>query len=261
MTMTTPTSDVRQTLLAHWHTYGFERAVLHTDRFCALARSLRPDQLALPVDGLDWRVIDVVAHVTAVYRRYTVNPRRATDRFDVARHNAEDLADLDLDVDALTDDMVSQLETLGGFIEHVDPTREFPFHAEQPITMAGGWGNMLGELLAHGDDIARTVGLEWTMDGADLEPLWRYSTKVLGGWLNDAGRREHSVWELDLGFASGPVRIRFTGGGVAVDEDDDAPVDHHITGDAFETALVVPYRRRASDDAELLAFGALIEAL
>ncbi len=62
-------------------------------------------------------------------------------------------------------------------------------------------------------------------------------------------------------FETGPVRLRFTGGGIAVDERDDRAPDHRIVGDAAATALVVPYRRRVTTDPELLAFGERIESV
>lgn len=247
--------------LTYWHRHGFDRAVATTDRFVEMVRLLGPDQLTTRVPGMDWSVVEVVAHVASVYRRYTVNPRRAADREQVAVQNADDLLEFGTDVQALTNDMVEQLASLEGAMDLVEPGHDFEFHAGQPITLAGGWGNMIGELLAHGDDIARATGVDWTVDGADLEPVWRFTARALPGWFSDRGRAAKDVVALDLGFDSGPVHLRFTGGGIAIDEPDSRAADHTITGDAVETTLVAPYRRRTTTDPELEAFAARFEQI
>lgn len=247
--------------LVHWHREGFERGTANTERFVALVSGLDADQLASPVPGLDWRAIDVVAHVASVYRRFTVNRRRASDFREVAQHNADDIAEIGTDADALTADMLAQLELMGSVVDQIDPSHLFEFHAGQPITMAGGWGNMIGELLAHGDDIARATGATWTVDAGDLEPFWRYTSQVMPGWFTEAAKTATDRWELDLGFASGPVRLRFTGGGLARDEPGPWNPDHVVAGDPVAITLAVPYRRRDSDSPEVLALGRRIEPL
>ena len=72
------------------------------------------------------------------------------------------------------------------------------------------------------------------VDGADLEPLWRETVRALPGWFTREGRASRDCWELDYGFAAGPVRMRFTGGGIAVDEPGPWKADHRIEADAVE---------------------------
>lgn len=162
---------------------------------------------ARPGPQSDWRVAEVVAHLASVWRRYTTDRARAGDAAALATQNAEGVAAMGTDVDARLLDMSLQLELLGPVVEHVPPATTFPFHAGQVITMAGGWGNALSELLVHGDDIARAAGVAWTVDGADLEPFWRYTMRVAGsavaGWEVASAR-----WDVDLGFC---VRPRPTG--------------------------------------------------
>ena len=226
------------TALEHWHRCGWERTTAVTADFVAFVRSHDLDRLERPVPDMDWRAVDVVAHVASVFRRYTVNPERSADAAEVAEQNAADIDAMDLTVDELLDDITAQVALMGAAIDLVAPDHEFPFHAGQPITLAGGWGNAIGELLAHGDDISRATGGAWTVAGADLEPMWRFTTKVLPGWLTSEGRAAAEIWELHLGFASGPVRLRFDHGAVLVDDDvPDGDADHVIEGEATATTL------------------------
>lgn len=247
------------TALEHWHRYGWERTTAVAADFVAFVASHDADQLDRPVPDMDWRAIDVVAHVASVFRRYTVNPERAVDAADVARQNAADIDEMDESVGTMLDDITAHVALMEAAIAMVEPAHEFPFHAGQPITLAGGWGNAIGELLAHGDDISRATGEPWTVDGADLEPLWRFSTKVLPGWLTPEGQAVTETWELRFGFASGPVRLRFDHGAVLVDaEVPGGEPDHVIEGEATATTLAVPYQRRPADDPAVARFASYL---
>ena len=255
---TEPTAATRspsaEERLAHWHVAGYDRAVALTERFASMVRGLDAAQLEAPVPDLDWTARDVVAHVASVYRRYTLDHRRAPTPREVDTANAADIealaADLGDDVGAMLDDMAAQLAFLGTVLDSIPPDQPFPFHGGREITMAGGWGNMVGELLAHGDDVARAAGVTWTVDAADLEPTWCYASPVLGGWLTDAGRAATDRWRLDLGLPGGPIEMRFTGGDLVVGDPGVAPPDHVVVGDGAEVMLAVPYgRRRITDPA------------
>lgn len=247
------------TALEHWHRYGWERTSAVAVDFVAFVAAHDAEQLDRPVPDMDWRAIDVVAHVASVFRRYTVNPERAAEAADVARQNAADIEAIDESLDELLEDITAQVALMETAIAMVEPVHEFPFHAGQPITLAGGWGNAIGELLAHGDDISRATGEPWTVDGADLEPLWRFSTRVLPAWLTPEGQAATETWELDLGFVSGPVRLRFDHGAVLVDEDvPDGKADHVLEGEATATTLAVPYQRRPIDDPTLARFASYL---
>lgn len=245
-----------------WHREGHERAVAATDRFAAYVRTIGADRLTAPVPGMSWTAADVVAHVHAVYRRYTLDRRRAATPREVDAQNEADLHDgVAGDLDARLSDMRAQLVSLAPAIDRVDPHQAFPFHGGRTITLAGGWGNLLGELLAHGDDIARATGAAWQIDAADLEVLWRCTTPVLGGWLSDAGRAATDTWRIDLGFASGPVMFRFRGGDLAIDDvAADAPaLDLRL--DPIAGTLAVPYGRRPLEGAAMQQFAARFVAL
>lgn len=240
-----------------WHHLGAQRVVAHSARLHELIRSLEPSDHAAPVPGLDWTVADVVAHLASVWRRYTVDRSRATTWAGVATANAQDITDMGRDVAALVADMEGNVALMAAAPDLVDPAALLEFHAGQHFTLAGAWGNALNELLVHGDDIARAVGASWAIDDADLEPFWRHTSAILPGFLTDHGRAATDLWELRLGFESGPVRLRFDHGALHVDEPvpgDERSPDHVVEGAAAAVTLAMPWRRRPSDDPSVQEF-------
>lgn len=244
-----------------WHGHGAERVAHHVERFCALARGLEPDELAVPVPGMDWNVLDVVAHVATVWRRYTVDPRRAATWAEVASTNADDLAGIDHDLPFLLGEIEQHTATMALAADAVEPDTPLPFHAGQHLTLAGAWGNAIDELLVHGDDIARATGRPWSVEPADMEAFWRYTVEVLAGFLTDRGRAARDRWTLELGFDTGAVRLRFDAGSIHVDESGDWPADHVVVGDAAEIALAMAWRRRPPTTPEMEEFSRRVQAV
>jgi uncharacterized protein (TIGR03083 family) len=245
------TPDTR--LDEHWHHHGIERVAHHVSRLVALVRDLDDEQLAAPVPESDWTVVETFAHVVTVWQRYTVNRERAATWDGVAVNNASDLATVALDVDALAAELTMHTELMAAATAYpVDALLEF--HSGQMITLAGGWGNALSELHVHGDDIARAVGRTWAFDDADTEPFWRYTLRSLPGFLNDRGRAATDRWEFDLGYESGPVRIRFDHGDVHIDEAGDDAADVTVAGPAADLTLALFWNRRPASDARVAEF-------
>lgn len=221
---------------------GFDLAAHHTERFLDYVSVLDDDQLALPVPGLTWTVAEVIAHVRSVFERYTIDQRRGVDAADVGVVNAEDVVRLGTDVREAVASIREQLGRLEGFVDLVEPDQRFPFHAGAQITMTQGWANLLGELLAHGDDLARATEVPFAIPGEDLAAFWTEGAAVLGPWLTEEAQGIDETWELRFGF--GTTFLRIVGGGVVLDP---APADHVVeVGDAAEFTLAFPYRRRAA---------------
>lgn len=241
--------------LAEAHLRGFELVQLHTRRFTEFVSGLTDEQLALPVPDTEWTVGQTVTHVHSVFERYTSNLRRATSPAGVAVQNQEDIERLGVDVTASLSAIQEHLAFLALVVPGVEPERQFPFHAGVQTTLAGGWGNLLGELLAHGDDIGRATGRTFTIPSADLEVLWRFTAPLLQGWLRD--RTAHDSWVLRFPF--GPIGVAFDGETLRwnddVDADGEADRTEIVVDDAAAFALAFPYRRRPAPDpatAELL---------
>lgn len=235
--------------LARAHTEGFDLVRLHTDRFADAVLDLSADDLALSVPAMEWTVGEVVAHMQSVYERYTVDLGRAPSVEALAAQNQQDVDRIGVDAEAAVASMRQQLATLEPIVAHIEPDRLFPFHAGGSTTMAGGWGNLLGELLAHGDDIARATHWDFTMPGQDMELAWCYTLPILGPWMAPTPFDDAS-WDLSFDF--GTVNVRFVDGTMTHGVDDDLPrlTPHHdvLVEDAADYMLVFPYRRRAATD-------------
>lgn len=232
------------------HTRGFALVADYTGRFLDHLAALDPAELGRPVPGLDWTVGETIAHVRSVYERYTTDLVRSPSWRALAEQNAADVARIGVDVPAAIRCIRAQLEALAPLVEHVEPDRLFPFHAGQDVTLAGGWGNLLGELLAHGDDIARATGHRFHVAADDLEILWRYTAPVLQGWLRPETGSLSESWRLS--FAFGDVDVVIDHGSLRWGDVTVENPDHTLAiDDAAALALQVPYRRRAIVDPEI----------
>ena len=241
--------------LAEAHAGGYALVVTHTNRFVDYVRHLTPDELERPVPGLDWTVGQTVTHVRSVYERYTLDSRRAATADEVTAFNEEDIERLGGDAAADVRSIEAQLATLATVVDHIAPERVFPFHAGQVITIAGGWGNLLGELHAHGDDLARGTGSPFGVPGEDLEILWRFTMPALQGWLSPQAADVAESWCLRLPF--GDILLVLDHGIIRTGPDEAALSVHHELeiADVAGFTLAFPYRRRPLPDptAQLLA--------
>lgn len=237
--------------LADAHLEGLDLVRHHTKRFGDYIAGFDNRALMTKVPGGEWTVGQTIAHLRAVYLRYTTDRRRADSPAGVGRQNAED--DLNLtssDIAATVAAMSEQLDVLAGIVADVPPDQHFPFHGGQQITLAGGWGNLIGELLAHGDDIARATATAFEIPSADTEVLWRFTTPVLQGWLQPEAAAAADTWELHFPF--GPITVRFAHGRLTWGEPLAEQPDHVVEiDDAAAFALVFPYGRRISDDPQV----------
>lgn len=235
----------------------FDLAATHTERFVTYLDGLAEAELELSVPGLEWTVGDVVAHVRSVYERYTADRRRASSADEVGAFNAEDVARVGHDVPSAIASIREQVARLDSAVDLVPPDQLFPFHAGVMITMTQGWGNMLGELLVHGDDIARATGRPFGIPSADLAVFWTDSAAALGPWFQPAVRSLTETWELRFDF--GTTWLTLDDGAVSLEP---RTPDHVIeAGDAGSFMLVAPYRRRVSDDPATALFASRFVAL
>ena len=233
--------------LAQAHHRGFEAVRANTERFVDYVDSLGDAALARPVPGLTWTAGQTVAHVLAVFERYTTNRTRSATPAALAAQNDAEVEQLGVDVAAATASIRRQLEVLSAVVDGIDPERRFPFHGGQSVTMTAGWGNLVGELLAHGDDIARATGEPFSVPGEDLEILWRFTAPVLQGWLRPETAVLAESWRLHFPF--GPIDALLERGVLHWDHPVDRPTYAIDVPDTVSFTLTVPYRRRAITDA------------
>jgi hypothetical protein len=139
-------------------------------RFYRLALSAEPTATR---PGLDWTVQEVVAHVLAVALRYrsfieTGDFRRARTPRDLDRLNQEEMEALLAPIP----DLVAALKDLEPMMDAwfddmpVDFTGEF--HCGATVSGLVAQINWLGELVFHGDDIARSIGAPWQVAERDM---------------------------------------------------------------------------------------------
>jgi uncharacterized protein (TIGR03083 family) len=232
------------------HVRGFALVQDHTGRFVAYIEGLGDENLGRRITGSDWTVGETIAHLQSVYLRYTTDRRRAPSPQGVAEQNAEDIGTIGVDVAASLASMEEQVGILATLVPHIAPDQRFPFHAGQMTTLAGGWGNLLGELLAHGDDIARATGSPFAIPSRDLEILWRFTAPLLQGWIRPEAAPLNEEWRLRFPFGDIDAvfdrRVLRWGEGEGSGRGRVLEVD-----DAAELALAFPYRRRVIEDPAL----------
>ncbi len=234
----TPAEDV-------WHAAGYAAVRRAAEAFLVVASSLDGSLAQATVPGQEWTGRDVLAHVVSVCRRYLISRERASSAEDLARLNAEELRDVSgsiADLCAEVRDLVDRMAALPGQLPAGMPLR---FHAGAALPLAGGWGNLVGEFLAHGHDLHALGAPRPGCSGADLEPLWRCTLSALGPWLTPVGRQAHERWILELGFSSGPVVLNLAGGRVSVDSRGTGS-ERIVAGDAVDVTLAAIYHRRPS---------------
>jgi uncharacterized protein (TIGR03083 family) len=237
-------------MMATRYVQQFDPVAAHSARFADLLRSLTPDDGARRVPGLDWTAAEVGAHVLSVYRRYTVDKQRSATVAALRRQNADDVARAGTDLGAIADGLDEQVALLASVAPHLDPDQTFPFHIGLEVTASAGWANLIGELLVHGDDIARATGRAWTIPDADLEGVWRVLLPAGRGWLRPEAQSVDERYEFR--FPIGAVSVHLRDGDIRVDEAMTGPPDHVIERDDLAaTTLAFPYRRRLMDDRAL----------
>lgn len=134
-------------------------------RFAALL-SVTPGKTALR--GSEWTAGEVAGHVLTVLRRYT---RRDLDSPEglsehgsaVAGQNAAELAELgQYSVAEVLDQAWQELADIEQRLPRtMDLHETFPFHGGLKIDAAAALGNLLGEFLVHGRDVALARGKTW----------------------------------------------------------------------------------------------------
>ncbi|RZI79470.1 MAG: hypothetical protein EOO67_20430, partial [Microbacterium sp.] len=128
-------------------------------RFAALL-SITPSKH--PVPGSDWTAGEVATHLLTVVRRYTqrdlTDPSgTSADVAEIAALNKAELADYaGISVREVIDLLWQELADLEKKLPRTaDLHQTYPFHSGQEVDVAGWLGNLIGEFLVHGRDVAR----------------------------------------------------------------------------------------------------------
>ena len=199
---------------------------------------------------MDWTAGDVGTHVLTVVKRYVAPTERASSRARLAALNAEDVSAVAKTAAEVADELDVTVAGLAQVAPSLPLDGQRAFHLGLTVTTAAAWANLLGELLVHGDDIARATGRHWTMDGELLEGIWRNLLPAAAGWLRPDAAAVNELYRLNFPF--GVVALRIAEGEVRVDHPDDVDLAADHTIDIVDTAqftLQFPYRRACIIDA------------
>ncbi|MFC7448971.1 hypothetical protein [Rhodococcus daqingensis] len=137
-----------------------------------------------------WSAADVATHVLTVFRRY--NDRDLTSRQGLSSSVAGLHEQNDAELRALAavshGQVLEELRTEWGrfALQDMDMDGVYPFHCGGTIDGYGGWGNMLGELLIHGYDIAMAAGRPWPLDDRDAVLILNGVFQVAPGFVDPA---------------------------------------------------------------------------
>jgi uncharacterized protein (TIGR03083 family) len=148
-----------------------DRIALARDRFDRLIRTADP--LARP-PGSDWTVQQVVAHVLSVAHRYRqvargLDFRRAVDWAEIHVINQAELEAVMAPVPELADQLRELEGEMDDLFDRVSNDRpQILFHFGVMVSGYTGQTNWLSELLAHGQDVARAVGVPWELPERDM---------------------------------------------------------------------------------------------
>lgn len=188
----------------------WDRIHLAHQRFGALL-SVTPPQTRIP--GSDWTAGEVAGHLLTVLRRYTQRDLTSTaglspDPCGVAGINAVELEDLDLvNATEILDQVWQELADLEKIIPRTaDLHQRYPFHSGQEVDVAGWLGNLIGEFLVHGHDVARARGKRWKIGSRNAALALNVVVQAAPGYVSpDAGdlkleirTPETNPWVIDL---------------------------------------------------------------
>jgi uncharacterized protein (TIGR03083 family) len=150
MTTTVPWPEVRA---------DFERAV---ERLATMTAAADGDRL---VTGTDWTIHNTVVHITTVLDRWVGTAHGSTVEVARGRDFAGRMAEINQrEIDAAPGDPAALARAAGRWLDVAadpDATMHAYGTAEAQCTFTEATGTMLGEVMVHGFDIARTLHQPW----------------------------------------------------------------------------------------------------
>ena len=218
----------------------------------ALARLLHvsaPGHAAARVPGLDWTVAETAAHVLTVTRRALGDRRRSASPAETATLNAMALRAIDLrdpvslameidrDTDVVAHRVLAQVR---------DGDTPVPFHAGIQVRALDAFGALLLELVVHGRDIARALGVRHDTPPIHAVMALRAFLAVMPGWLDPERAGDARGFRLDVGGLPAVVRAAVSGGVLAAAWAPDLERDPEPL-DPLSTLLALTHRVKPVD--------------
>ncbi len=163
-----------------------ERIALARERFDRIVRTADP--LARP-PGHDWTVQQIVAHVLTLAHRYRqfargLDYRHAGSARGIAALNQSELEAVMAPVPELADQLQALAPEVDDFFDaNSDDRQTIPFHGFGLMSGNTAQTNWLGELLLHGQDVARAVKVPWDLPERDMALILRGAREMVPIYL------------------------------------------------------------------------------
>ncbi len=215
-----------------------------------------------PTRGLEWTLGDLAAHLAARTERFAAYLSGvATPEGEIAGIAAENQQDIRArrerplgdHIDEVRSNVASFVATTRGKLG-ADP---FPWYSGVTLDVATAAGVLLGELIVHGYDAARTLGHPWPIAATDARTIVR-AAAALAPWYVDEEATRGDRTTFRIAARGGPVfRVRIDDGTASV-EPADGDADCTIHADPVALVLL-SYGRitrwRAAGKGKLVATG------
>ncbi|MCX6395602.1 MAG: hypothetical protein NTV23_03880 [Propionibacteriales bacterium] len=144
-----------------------------------------------PVPGSDWTAGAIAAHLLTVVQRYTQRDMTSAaglspDAAAISALNETELTRYaDASVAEVLDLLWQELADLEQkFPRDADLHQTFPFHADQQVDVAGWLGNLIGEFLVHGRDVARSRGKTWLIGSRNAALALNLGIQAIPGFVS-----------------------------------------------------------------------------
>ncbi|MET1059004.1 MAG: maleylpyruvate isomerase N-terminal domain-containing protein [Nocardioides sp.] len=218
----------------------------------ALARLLHvsgPGHATTPVPGLDWNVAETAAHVLTVVRRALGDRRRSATPAETAVLNAMALSAVDLrDPVTLGMEIARDTQVVARRVlaQVRDGDTLIPFHAGTQVRALDAFGALLAELVVHGHDIARALGVRQEAPSPHAALALRAFLAVMPGWLDPERAGTDRTFRLDVGGLPAVVRVTVSGGVLTAAWDPDLQRDTEPL-DPLSALLALNHRVKSVD--------------
>jgi len=215
-----------------------------------------------PVKGLDWTIGELTAHLAARTARFAAYlAGAATPDAAVAEIGAENERDVAERRGRPFAGLVEELR--GGVDAFVATTRgklgsdPFAWYSGVTLDVSTASGLLLGELVVHGFDLARTLGADWPIAAQDARTIVR-AAATIAPWYVDPEETRGDRTTYRLSVRGGPVFRIAVDDGTASVEVAEGPADCTIHADPA-TLVLLAYGRigriRAGARGKLFASG------
>ena len=156
-------------------------------RFYRLARSADPHARR---PGLDWTVQQVVAHVLCIAHRYQVlaegrDFHRASHPRELDQINQDELEAVMAPIPDLVDQLEALAPMMDEFFDGLPADYSCEFHCGVMVSGIMAQTNWIGELVLHGDDIARSARATWEIRERDMLLLLRGMMEAVSAYVRD----------------------------------------------------------------------------